>query len=600
MRARLPALLAVLLLLLLLPCGTAAAQESAELDRLYDQAQEAIELKSYETAVRLLTEAKQKFPSVVRVIIALADLYYEKELYSLALEEYRQAEAKGALDITTLTQISRCYGKLNREKTSIEYLERIVELFPDSAASVDDLGWMYFKTHQLEKGERILLAGIAKFGLDMDMAMTLGTVYSGMYRYEKSKQYYLEAIQKAIEADDSVFAAIAYYNLSLLERNFYRYNSALRYTDESIAMEERSSGHLARGELLQSRMEVQAALREYDAAAAADKTPLSRVNLAMLYQEIGSLELARRYAEEALSSRDLAWMMYYGTDVTRHFKDIHELLADVHAGLARMAVARPTAGPVQRVAALLSALRHRIVSLYYRQRYRIASLEVGRSYLEQGSLEDAWLEFYRANGKYPEVAAKYLGLARELETARAPQAEAFYLQEEGILRAIRRAARALHRQLRPVLGEGGSGGIAGPDDPSPGPARPGRAQGRGGREAFRDQPRRPPPGGHRPAAFPLLRGGWLGGARKTPDPPILEQGPQSTEPGGPACPAFVAAGRWRGALLRDRRAHRPGRCRRGPSAGVPTGAPAGAAGKGARGRAALVVQAVLDGLYAVR
>jgi transglutaminase-like putative cysteine protease len=436
-------LLLCLALLAAAPAGV-EAQEAPELDRLSARAREAIERESYETAVRILTEAKGKFPGAPQLNIELADLYYEKELYQLALEEYREAERKGAADRDTLTQIARCYGKLNRESSSIAYLERIVKEFPEAASAWDDLGWMYFKTRQLEKGERVLREGIGKFGLDMNMAMTLGTVYSGMYRYESSKRYYLEAVGKAVEAGDTVLAAIAYYNLSLLERNFYRYNSALRDTDESLAMEERASGHLARGELLESRMEFRSALAEYELAAATDTTPLSRVNLALLYRKFGMLDLARRYAEEVLATRDLAWMLYYGTDVTRHSRDVHELLADLHEGLARTAVARPTTGPGRRIAALLEALRHRVVARHHRLRFRIASLSVGRSCLAQGSLEDAWLEFYRANEAYPGVALKYLALARELETARAPHAEAFYLREEGTLR---RSADLLARSI---------------------------------------------------------------------------------------------------------------------------------------------------------
>jgi tetratricopeptide (TPR) repeat protein len=421
-------------LLFLAAVVSLTAQTSAELDSLYDRAQEAIQQKNYETAVTLLTEAKAKFPGATRVTLALADLYYGKELYTLALEEYREAERKGAADLTTLTQISRCYGKLNREKSSVEYLERIIETYPETASTYDDLGWMYFKTHQLEKGEKILLKGIERFGLEMGMAMTLGTVYSGMNRYGPSRDYYLKAIEKSIAAGDRTFAAIAYYNLSLLEGNFYNDNSALRYTDESLAMEDRPSGHLARGELLQARMEFRPALEEYEKARAADTTPLSRLNLAVLHQEFGNLELARRYGEDVLAAKDLAWMMYYGTDITRHFKDVHELLADTHEGLARVAAALPTAGPFERISALFSALRHWVISRYYRQRFRIASLEVGNAYLAEGSFEEAYLQFYKANAGYAEVAAKYLALARALETARAPHAEAFYLQEEGVLR----------------------------------------------------------------------------------------------------------------------------------------------------------------------
>ena len=127
-------------------------------------------------------------------------------------------------------------------------------------------------------------------------------------------------------------------------------------------------------------------------------------------------------------------MMYYGTDITRHFKDVHELLADVHEGLARVAAARPTSGPLERIAALAAWLRHRVLSWHYRQSFRIASLHVGSAYLAQGSLENACLEFFHANERYPVVGLKYLGQARLLETARSPHAQAFYLLEEGGLK----------------------------------------------------------------------------------------------------------------------------------------------------------------------
>ena len=207
---------------------------------------------------------------------------------------------KAPTDFATLTQISRCYGKLNQEKSSIEYLTRILKQYPDSSDTVDDLGWMYFKTHQLEKGEQVLLKGIARLGMQRGMAMTLGTVYSGLNKYDKSREYYLKSVDEALRVGDRDFAAIAYYNLSLLEHNFFHYNSALRYTDESIAMEDRPSGHLARGELFQARMDFASAEQEYQAAYAKDTTPLSKVNLAILFQKFGRLDLARRYAEEVL------------------------------------------------------------------------------------------------------------------------------------------------------------------------------------------------------------------------------------------------------------------------------------------------------------
>jgi len=439
------ALLLAAFLALLPPLALAAqAAQGDTLDSLSSKAKEAISQNSYETAVKILSRAKQLYPSSPRANLALGDLYYDKELYTLALGEYRDAETKGADDFSTLTQISRCFGKLNQEKKAIEYLTRILTRYPDSSDTVDDLGWMYFKTHQLEKGEQVLLKGIARLGMQRGMAMTLGTVYSGLNRYDRSREYYLKSVNEALRVGDREFAAIAYYNLSLLEHNFFHYNSALRFTDESIATGDRPSGHLARGELFQARMEFDSAEQEYQDAYAKDSTPLSKVNLSILFQKFGRLDLARRYAEEVLASRDLAWLVYYGTDITRHFKDMYELLASIYGGLARREADQPTTGILDRITALISAARSQIISWYYAQRFHLSSLQVGKEYLNQGSLEDAWWEFYKGNESYPDVALKYLAEARALETARTPHAEVFYMLEEG---KVRHSAALLQQAL---------------------------------------------------------------------------------------------------------------------------------------------------------
>jgi hypothetical protein len=233
---------------------------------------------------------------------------------------------------------------------------------------------------------------------------------------------------------DRNFASIAYYNLSLLEHSFFHYNSALRYTDESITMEDRPSGHLARGELFQSRMDFGSAQQEYQDAYAKDTTPLSKVNLAILFQKFGRLDLSRRYAEEVLSSKDFAWLAYYGTDLTRHLKDLHELLGIVYGGLAVREASRPTTGIVDRLSALASSARYHVLSWYHDQRFRAFSLQVGTQYFDQGSYEDAWWEYYKGNESYAEVALKYLGLTRALETVRSPHSASFYILEEGKLR----------------------------------------------------------------------------------------------------------------------------------------------------------------------
>jgi tetratricopeptide (TPR) repeat protein len=448
-----PAAANLLTLLFLLLAGTTSAQDAAPgsehgvesippsvpatPDWYYERAQTAIEAENYETAVRILQEGQRRYPAVGSLNMLLADLYYDKELYALALEEYLETVRKDGEDFLVLNQIARCYGKLNREQDSITTLERILELYPESVSAVDDLGWMYFKTHQLEKGEALLLEALDGFGPERGLYMTLGTIYSGMYDFENSRRFYLLAIDHALKEDDDYFASVAYYNLSLLEHNFYRFNSALRHTEESIRLSDRAPGHLARGELFQSRLDFRRALEEYEQASARDTTPLSKVNLAMLYQRFGYLELARRYAEEVISAQDRAWMYYFGTDVTQHLKDIHEILWKVYAGLARAELRKPSGGPLGRLVLAVRSLRQRVLAYYHRQKYRSLALRVGHSNRDQNNLLDAYWEFFKAAEGYERVALKYLRLAREIEIPISPQAEASYLFEEGRLRSER-------------------------------------------------------------------------------------------------------------------------------------------------------------------
>jgi tetratricopeptide (TPR) repeat protein len=433
-------------LLVQLVAGPAAAQQppgAGSLDWYYQHAQEAIAAENYEKATRIIEEAKQRFPEAGHLNLLLADLYYDKELYGLALEEYQQARSKQGEDFLLLNQIARCYGHLNREQEAVAAFEHLLELHPDSLATIDDLGWMYFKTHQLEKAERLLQAALRDHGPDRGIYMTLGTIYSGLYDYENARRYYLRAIEEARGAEDDYFVSVAYYNLSLLEHGFYHYNSALRDAEDSIRSTDRASGHLARGELYLSRLDFHQALAEYERAEARDATPLTKINLATLYSEFGYLELARRYAEEVLRSEDLAWMYYYGTDLDRHLKDVHEILADAYEGLARIEARRP-AGWWARLGSLLRAAGLRLRGYYHRQKFRIYSLRVGRAYLQEGNLLDANWEFFQAGEPYRNMALKYLRRAKEIEVAVSPHAEAFYLLEEGrLLRSRRLLERAL-------------------------------------------------------------------------------------------------------------------------------------------------------------
>ncbi|MFP4373784.1 MAG: tetratricopeptide repeat protein [Spirochaetaceae bacterium] len=448
------------------PAGTLLAQQTrpdtAERTAQWyaDRGIEAIEAENYQRAVRVLTEGQEKHPESVQLYTILGDLYFGEELYRLALSEYQEAERIEPDSFSVLHSAALSLGRLNRERESVRYLERLLQLYPDSPDVIADLGWMYFKTHQLEKGEELLLEAIEDYGDERSLTMTLGTIYADMYRFEDSKEYYERSIESALEDGRSYFASVAYYNLSLLQKAFYRFNGAMQSTERSLAQAERSTGHLARGELYEMQMDFRRAHDEYIEAYNLDEdTPLAKLDLAALYRTFGRLDEALAYARDVYESDDLHWMFNFGTDEQRHRMELHSLLSDIYRGKATVMSHEPAAGLPARVSNFVGRVRYRVLAWYHDMIFRRFAGRVAEAYEQEGSILNAHWTYYRARERYPRPALRALDQARELETRVIPEAEPYYLMREAMLRndraAIAEAVNAMHpRWERSSIAEG--------------------------------------------------------------------------------------------------------------------------------------------------
>ena len=410
----------------------AGAQESAEWYR--EQADEAILAERYDRAVEILQEAQRHYDESAEFFMRLGDLYYDEELYELALAEYEQAEDIDPTAYEVLSAIAYTLGLLNREADSAATWSRLADLYPERIEPVQNLGWLLFKLHRLEEGVALLLDAWERFGPDADIAMTLGTLHAELYRFPESSRWYRRSIELARANESESFVAVAFYNLSLIEKLFHRYDAALESTERSLAILPRPTGYLARGELFELRMDFRAAHADYLRAYEIDEdTPLGRLNLALLYQRFGRLDEALAFATSVLEERDTSWLYYYGTDVRRHRMELHDILADIHEGLAETTKMRATGGPLGWVRKAWDVARHTVLGWYHRARFRDHASAVGEDVLAGGNLIDGNWYLYRANEGHPRVASEYLRRARELEVAAIPEASPSYATEAALL-----------------------------------------------------------------------------------------------------------------------------------------------------------------------
>jgi tetratricopeptide (TPR) repeat protein len=432
------------LVLLALLAGSGQAQDGdrdalLDANNLFRSAIEAEYSEYWERAIDLYKEGGDKYPDDIRFPRALGHLYYSRSLYGLAWDEYRKAEMINPFDTFILLRLANTAGYLNRDRVSVEYLEKLLVINPDSMEAINNLGWMYYKVHRLGDGERLLSQAIERFGDSADFSMTLATVYSDMYRYDEGKHWYQKAIAQAEPMRS--FTAVAHYNLSILESRFYHYDLAMEEANASLYAQNRASGLLARGELNMRRLELEKAQADFQDAREVDPSPLAKINLAQTYQISGKLEEARLYALDCLKASDNSWMINYGIDPVRYKRDIHEILSKTYSGLAQTERFVPCAKLGEKIRRSFRTLSFRFYAEVHRKLYQKCSLAAGDAYsakfvnseASDAPLLDQYIQYFNAFSAYPRRALFYLNKAREFEVALIPASEGSYNLEEGVL-----------------------------------------------------------------------------------------------------------------------------------------------------------------------
>jgi tetratricopeptide (TPR) repeat protein len=392
-------------------------------DFIFESAEAAQRAENWERAIELFNEGAKSYPYDFRFPWSLGNLYYNRSFYNLAWDEYRKTEKLLPWETNVLLQLANTAGYLNRNEVSAYYYERLLSIDPDNREAVSSLAWMYFKLHRLNEGERLLLDAMDNSGADMDFAMTLGTIYSGMFRYAQSKDAYQKAIKWAEFYGDRLYAALSYYNLSILETRFYQFALAFDCTNASLEAMDRASGKLARGELFLARMELSRTIADYMEAYKTDNSPLSKLNLAQAFQIGGRLSEAAAYANDCLKAGDDSWMMNYGIDPVRYKRDIHEILKDTYKGLLKAEAFSCPGNFGETVQSLFRKIAYRFrfaIHTHLFHKYALLSADafdwpgVTSDQSDVSRLEQLTL-YYNAFENYPRRALIYLRLTRSIE-----------------------------------------------------------------------------------------------------------------------------------------------------------------------------------------
>jgi len=419
----------LLLILNLIPCSVLYADA---VDSILLKVDEAVQGESYTRAIAIIEEGKKAYPDDYRLPLQAGELYMGRELYHLALAEFKAAEVLNPSSGKLLYDMAESYGYLGRDNDAVNLLERLHAMnIPDLKDDViDDLSWMYFKTYRMDDGIALLETAL-KESFNRNWAHTLGTLYAGLYDLEQSRYWYMKSIDDALNSGDELFASVAYYNLSLLDYSFYLYGNARDEALRSLEIRPRSGGFMVIGELDFLAWNLNDAIASYRKAESRDETPLSRVDIASFYQRIGYLDEAIGFVQKIQNDPDDSWMYYYGVNRMRFSMDLHLILADSWKGKAHLEAYRIKAGFLQRFSSGVRRLIWRLKGMYHDRIYRSLTLRYSGELRDEGNELDAAWNAATAYRGYRRKALDYLEEARLIETELTPRAVPWYEMEMG-------------------------------------------------------------------------------------------------------------------------------------------------------------------------
>ncbi|MDR1867008.1 MAG: hypothetical protein LBQ77_01920 [Treponema sp.] len=403
------------------------AEDTSTINQLFDEAAAAEHAEYWERAIELYTKGADTAPFDPRFSQALGTIYYNKRLFNLAWEYYKKTEPLMPSSPDLLYQLAQTAAALNEDLISAQYWEKLLELDPDNTDVISNLGWTYFKIHRFEAGEQLLLSALERLGANRSMAMTLGTVYAAMFRYNDSKYWYKESIREADSLYDRPFSAIAHYNLSILESRFYQFDNALKEVRDSVNRYEWTSGHLAMGELNQRTLDFPSTFHEYQKAyGLEERSPLAKESLAQSYQHAGRLEEARLYVEDIFKSDDYSWMVNHGVDPTSFRRNIHKIAYKTYQGLAwtEQRTVRDSWGAWGK--GILKIINYSFKAYIHKLLFHKYAIESARAYNNNQDV-DVLLQYIDAFEDYPSRARTYLRTAQQVETALIPASIPSYL-----------------------------------------------------------------------------------------------------------------------------------------------------------------------------
>ncbi|UTC74688.1 transglutaminase [Treponema sp. OMZ 792] len=429
------------IILLLAFCLVSCFVVAENAETIVIEAEKAVEAENWERALSLLQDGIKKYPQNDSLFLKLGEIYHNKELYNPAYKALKKGLEINPENSSILFYLSSCASLLNKYEEALIYIKNYLRLIPYDRFAASNYGWLCYKCHRPEEGINFLLDNIKRYGEDLSVYNSLGTLYNEMFDYEKSKEFYTKAIRGAEQGSRTYSGSVYYYNKAILESQFYRFDNAIEDAKAALNMEERTSGYMMLGELEERRNNFSQALSAYLSAYADDETPLSALSIINLFLKTGHIEKAEQYILNELQNISEAWISNYGLSVNEFKSNLYDIKKSLYIRKYNFEKTRLTLGFLDWIKNFNNKINYKLKYTYYDAVFRLYSLKVAKEYKKNNTgdlisntntlyTNTYYYHAFKGKGK---KALKYLRKAESIETMFIPQSAGIYLADRGIL-----------------------------------------------------------------------------------------------------------------------------------------------------------------------
>ncbi|UTC66556.1 MULTISPECIES: transglutaminase domain-containing protein [unclassified Treponema] len=411
------------------------------IDNIIFEADKAVEAENWERALALLQDGIKRYPQNDKLFFKLGEIYHNKQLYKPAYKILKKGLDINPENSSILYYLSNCASLLNKYEEALDYIKRYLKLVPDDRFAASNYGWLCFKCRRPADGIDFLLSNIARYGENLSVYNSLGTLYNEVFDYKKSKEFYIKAINEAKKLDRTYSASIYYYNKAILESQFHQFDNAIEDAKAALDMEERSSSYMMIGELEQRRNNFVQALSAYVSAAANDDTPLSVLSIINVFLETGHIEKAEHYILNELQNVSEEWIANYGLSVNEFKSNLYEIKKELYIRKYNFEKRRLTLGLLDWIKNLKDKINYKLKYKYYDAVYRIYSIKVASEYKKNdaGHITDTTNTLYTNTSYYHAFkgkgnkSLKYLKKSELIETMFIPESAGAYIADRGVI-----------------------------------------------------------------------------------------------------------------------------------------------------------------------